>query len=85
MVKALAIALMLSLAGCASQPVEYVTAPLPKPPRPELPTLSGEELECLSDEAYRKVVTRGQLRRDYAEQLEAVILSTHEDGEPSSE
>lgn len=77
MVRCLAIALVLTLAGCAAPPTEYVTAPLPMPPRPELPSLSGEQLQCLSDEAYRDLVRRDQMRREYAEQLEAVIRSTH--------
>lgn len=68
------------LAGCATPRVEYVTAPLPMPPRPELPAIPGEALQCLAEEDYRAVVQRDRLRREYAEQLEAVIESTH--GEP---
>lgn len=80
MVRALALAMTLALGGCSTPQVRYVTAPLPLPPRPELPTLTGNQLQCLSDEAYKAIVRRDRLRREYAEQLEAVIRSTHAEG-----
>lgn len=71
-----------SLAGCASQPeVRYVTEPLPLPARPVLPRLSAEDVACLSEDAYRRLVERDMGRRHYAEELEAVIRSTHTEGE----
>ncbi|KMQ73776.1 hypothetical protein [Marinobacter subterrani] len=57
--------------------IEYVTTPLPVPPRPELPSVSGEQLQCLSDETYTALVNRDRQRRDYAELLESIIQSTH--------
>jgi len=70
--------LALILSGCSTtQPVEYVTTPLPLPPRPELPAISGEQLQCLSDETYSAIVKRDRGRREYAETLEAIIQSTH--------
>lgn len=70
-----------ALAGCAAPEVRYQTVPLPLPPRPELPRIYGEELQCLSEDAYRRIVERDRMRRAYAEQLEAVILSTHEEAD----
>lgn len=69
--KYLLIALLLT--GCASKPSTFY---LTKPPRPILPTITAEELACLPDEVYRRVVTRDAMRRWYAESLEAVIDST---------
>ena len=69
--------LALILSGCGTAPVEYVTTPLPLPPRPELPAINGEQLQCLSDEAYSAIVTRDRGRREYSETLEAIIQSTH--------
>lgn len=61
------------LAGCASKPTTFSLA---KPPRPILPTIPAEQLECLPDDTYRAIVMRDSLRRWYAEELEAVIEST---------
>lgn len=72
-------ALCLLAAGCTNPRVEYVTAPLPLPPRPELPVVPGEALQCLAPDTYRALVERDRARRDYAEQLEAIIESTHTD------
>lgn len=76
--KILTVLLTLLMAGCAAPRVEHVSVPLPMPVRPELPGIKGADLQCLSDDAYRTLVRRDRMRREYAEQLEAVILSTHD-------
>lgn len=63
--------------GCTSQRVQYQILPLPLPERPLLPAISADELQCLSDETYSKLAERNRLRRQYAEQLETIITSTH--------
>lgn len=55
-----------------------VVAPLSLPERPVLPPLSAEDVLCLSDDAYRRLVVRDRLRRQYAEGLEAIIRATHQ-------
>jgi len=75
----IALAAALAIAGCATR-TEYVTAELPKPGRPELPSIPGEQLQCISDDAYTALITRERRLREYAEQLEAVIESTHSEG-----
>lgn len=68
------------LVGCVSTPepvIIYRTTPLPMPERPVLPVVDPEELGCLSDEAYERLLMREQLRRNYAEQLETIIRATH--------
>lgn len=72
----LLLALALLLAGCGQ--TVYVTRPLPLPERPVLPQVYETELMCLSDDAYRNLVERYRLLRNYAERLEAIIRSTHE-------
>lgn len=74
------LALSLILAGCASPPPAYVTAPLPLPPKPELPVVHGAELQCLSADAYTRLANRDRILRHYVEQLRAVIRSTHHQG-----
>lgn len=68
------------LAGCAGPEARYVSVPLDCPARPELPTVSAEELDCLPDDAHARLVWRETLRRQYAEELEALCWSTHEGG-----
>lgn len=63
--------------GCATE-IRYVTAPLPLPPRPVLPTVSTQELAPLPDVVYRVIVERERLRREYAEELEAIICAMRE-------
>ena len=63
--------------GCAA--VRYVPAPLEAPPRPVLPRIEAERLQCLDDATYRALVERDRLRREYAERLEALIESTQEE------
>ena len=64
----------LLLSGCAGDPPPRVVAPdLPTVPRPVLPKLTAEDLACLSEDAYSRVLERDIQRRQYAEKLEAVI------------
>ena len=67
--------LALTLSACQTV---YTTQPLPMPPRPELPTVQASEVECLSDDAWKKIVLRDQALRSYTKELEAVIQSTWE-------
>lgn len=76
----IALACAAAIAGCATR-TEYVTTELPMPGRPELPTTPREELQCLSDDAYKAMATRDRRLREYVEQLEAVIESTHDDAD----
>ena len=77
--------LILAGNGCSllkeKPPVEkliYVTTPVELPgPRPELPTWTGKDMECLAPEVKQKIRDRDRLRREYAERLEVVIQSTH--------
>lgn len=62
--------------GCAGETV-YVTKPLPLPPRPVLPPLPGYELQCLERETYELLRDRQRERRQYCEELEAIIKGTH--------
>lgn len=64
--------------GCAAQPeVRYISQPIPLPPQPELPAIQSEELECIGDETYRKLVKRELLQRSHINTLENLIKTTH--------
>lgn len=75
--------LVLLGSGCAllqeKPPVEkvvYVTTPLYAPDRPNLPTWTGKDMECLTPEMKQNIRDRDTLRREYAEKLEIIIKST---------
>jgi hypothetical protein len=73
------IALILTMTGCpAPAPLEIIQTPdpLPLPARPVLPAIQGVELECLSDDAYRRLADRQRRLRQYAEELEVIIKAT---------
>ncbi|GEM_PF-1209458 len=79
-----ALAAVLFMSGCATPPAEVVTVPvvvaLESPPRPILPPVPADDLKCLSVETYETLVTRQRLLRQYAEELEGIIQSTHTEG-----
>lgn len=76
---AAAIIWMATGSGCAFTGARYIQEPLPLPPRPVLPALTAEDLACLPAEVYERLVRRDLLRRQYAEELEAIIRATHQE------
>lgn len=54
----------------------YVTTPLTVPPEPELVKIQAEDLSCLSDEAYMKLVDRKLQRDKYESRMRAILEST---------
>lgn len=75
--KELLVSCALLLIGCAATP-EYVPVALTLPERPVLPTVKSAELQCLSDDAYTRLVQRDRLLRGHIDVLEAVIASTQQ-------
>ena len=66
--KAALAALFLALAGCAAR-VEYVPMSVSCPPVPPLPSISAQELQPLTDDAYRRLVERELRLKEYIGQL----------------
>lgn len=69
--------LITTFSGCET--VRYQSTPLPLPPRPILPAIKAAELQCLSNQTYSDIAQRDLLRRQYEQQLELVIKSTHKE------
>lgn len=74
--RAIAITSLAIGSACTAPEVRYVTHPLELPVRPLLPVVRPDDLQCLPVDAYRRIVERERLRRNYAETLEAIIRST---------
>lgn len=70
------IAAFLTIAGCSSVTVK--TDPIPLPVSPELPAITAQELECLSQDTFEAMVLREQTLRSYITTLQELILTTHE-------
>jgi len=70
-----ALLVLTAISGCQWLPerVEFVCPPIPETVRPVLPRISADELQCLGDDTYRKLMNRETIRREYAEDLEAII------------
>jgi len=75
----LATVLTLSLSACATKEIIVPPAPLPIPSAPVYPTINAVDLQCLTDEAYTKLVERDSLRKAYIDELISIIKSTHEE------
>lgn len=70
------ISLIMIGSGC-TRDIEYITRPLPLPERPVLEKIKSSDVACLTDAAWMKIVRRDRAQKNYAEQLEIIILSTH--------
>lgn len=72
-----------NLVGCATQiaptkdRIVYVSVPLDKPTKPEIPKIPGREMSCLSDQTKNALIKRDVVIKNYIAELEAVIDSTH--------
>jgi uncharacterized lipoprotein YajG len=69
-----AAAAILTLTSCAAT---CKTTALSVPVEPTLMRVSDAELMCLSDNVYSKLARRDVQRRQYGEELKAIIESTH--------
>jgi hypothetical protein len=67
---AIAVFLLGMVLGCSSVE-QRPDASYPAPARPTLPSISKEELQCLSPQTWQKLEQRDRMRRQYAERLEA--------------
>jgi len=64
------------LIGCAGTRIEY--RPIPTaliPPKPQLPTITADDLACLRDATYLKLAGRDRMLRQYANELRALVES----------
>lgn len=69
-----AVLLLIVIVGCAKPPVEYRPVPLHLiPERPQLPTVQAGELQCLSDDAYLRLVERDRMLRKDGDELRALL------------
>jgi len=72
-----------NLIGCTTNvaPVKdrmvYVSVPLNKPVKPEIPKIPGRDMTCLSDETKNALIKRDTVLKSYIADLESVIDSTH--------
>lgn len=73
MMRALLIALIFLISGCGK---EYITPQLPMPEKPDMPTITNADIQCVEDAAYWRIARRDLAHRQYAGRLEAVIKST---------
>lgn len=68
--------LTLMVCGCTREVVRYASIPLPMPALSELPTATGAELQCLSDDTYARLVQREALIKQDRDVCRAVICTT---------
>lgn len=60
--------------GCTTLPGQ---PRLPLPPPPDLPRISEAELQCLTDDAYLKLLERDRRQAGHIRELQGIIRATH--------
>lgn len=65
--------LITTASSCTQVEVRHEPVELEKAEKPLLPAIKPAEMMCLSDDAYARIVERDRLRRNYGEELEAII------------
>ena len=74
MTRIVVVIIVLAVSACAKPPVEYRPVPLHLIPiRPQLPTVRADELRCLSDDAYLRLVERDRILRQNNDELRALL------------
>lgn len=71
----------LMISGCTVQPtikerIVYVSVPIKKPVKPEIPKISGSDVSCLNQEQVDKLLKRDTIIKGYISDLEVTIEST---------
>jgi hypothetical protein len=75
--KPLLLGALLLLSGCTTA-YRYVAVPPGLiPPRAELPAISSDQLQCLTDETYTALVTRERLLLDELGDYRALVGNKH--------
>jgi len=54
----------------------YVSAPLPMPQKVDMPGITNADIECVTNNVYRRLAERDYAHKKYEARLEAVIKST---------
>ena len=75
------LALSASLEACTSVQVVHRPIALPLPERPVLERVEAPAVQCLSDEAYSKLVKRQSALKVWGLKLEAVIKANNKEAE----
>lgn len=75
----------LMISGCINttpdikevQKIVYVSVPINKPQKPEIPKISSKDISCLTKEQKNKLIDRDNIIKSYISDLESTIESTH--------
>lgn len=62
--------------GCTREVVRYKSVPLFMPELSELPTATGAELQCLSDDTYARLVQREALIKQDRDVCREILCTT---------
>ena len=74
--KTLILLTALILSSCASTTIP-VPVPLPLPPPVEIPKVMGDELSCLSNDTYKRLVIGFRALTERVTTLSDIIRTTH--------
>lgn len=80
-VRLIAAILLITIGSACTPSVRYVSQPLPMPARPVLPNVTANDLAPLNADVAARVQRRDRERRQYAEDLEIIILTNNKKAE----
>jgi hypothetical protein len=66
------------LSSCSLLPARQVSVPLPIPVEPSWIKITTEELNCLTQEVYEKLLRRDLQHNGFEARLLAILKSTHD-------
>lgn len=76
MKRSILLAAIIFLTACSVKTIPVVVR-LDLPPPLEVPSVSADDLQCLSNDAYSRLVKRDKLKSERIRTLESIIESTH--------
>lgn len=83
MMRTIQLCLMVAvLSGCQTVTETRLVCPdVPEIPNPDVPTVTGEELACLSDAAFERLDHLDRIRRAHVADLQATLAGIREECE----
>jgi len=73
--KLIILSALIWISGCST--VEYRSTPLSLPSELRVPVVKAAELECVTDETFKKLKLQNELLKARIETLKNIIKSTH--------
>ncbi len=65
--------LIIAVSGCCTPEVRHEPVKLPQPTEPVYTAVTADDVACVSDTSYGRIVERDRQRKNYGEECAAII------------